>query len=111
VQHRLRRGEGWRAGAGPFGITLLIFPNGDPINPEARLAAVRSQTISGGRAPRRPGLALAVIATAQLMVVIELNVVTVALPGARGPRRGPFADARKMTREDRAADPSLTRGR
>jgi EmrB/QacA subfamily drug resistance transporter len=31
-------------------------------------------------APRRLGLALAVIATAQLMVVLDLNIVTVALP-------------------------------
>jgi MFS family permease len=30
--------------------------------------------------PRRLGLALAVIATAQLMVVLDLNIVTVALP-------------------------------
>jgi EmrB/QacA subfamily drug resistance transporter len=31
-------------------------------------------------APRRLGLALAVIATAQLMIVLDLNIVTVALP-------------------------------
>ena len=31
-------------------------------------------------APRRPGLALAVIATAQLMVALDLTIVTVALP-------------------------------
>jgi EmrB/QacA subfamily drug resistance transporter len=34
----------------------------------------------GEPAPRRLGLALAVIATAQLMVVLDLNIVTVALP-------------------------------
>jgi len=32
------------------------------------------------QAPRRLGLALAVIATAQLMVVLDLTIVTVALP-------------------------------
>jgi MFS family permease len=32
------------------------------------------------QAPRRPGLALAVIATAQLMVALDLTIVTVALP-------------------------------
>ena len=30
--------------------------------------------------PRRPGLVLAVIATAQLMVVLDLTIVVVALP-------------------------------
>jgi EmrB/QacA subfamily drug resistance transporter len=34
----------------------------------------------GALAPRRLGLALAVIATAQLMVVLDLTIVTVALP-------------------------------
>jgi EmrB/QacA subfamily drug resistance transporter len=36
------------------------------------------------RAPRRLGLALAVIATAQLMVVLDLTIVTVALPHIQG---------------------------
>jgi len=31
-------------------------------------------------AARRPGLALAVIATAQLMIVLDLTIVIVALP-------------------------------
>jgi EmrB/QacA subfamily drug resistance transporter len=35
---------------------------------------------SAAPAPRRLGLALAVIATAQLMIVLDLNIVTVALP-------------------------------
>jgi hypothetical protein len=36
--------------------------------------------LTTAQAPRRPGLALAVIATAELMVVLDLTIVTVALP-------------------------------
>jgi EmrB/QacA subfamily drug resistance transporter len=41
---------------------------------------VAAGTASAMRAPRRLGLALAVIATAQLMMAIDLTIVTVALP-------------------------------
>ena len=43
-------------------------------------AAPRKQAAAGAEAPRRLGLALAVIATAQLMVALDLTIVTVALP-------------------------------
>ena len=43
-----------------------------------RAAAGRAEGGQGG--PRRPGLALAVIATAQLMVVLDATIVNVALP-------------------------------
>jgi EmrB/QacA subfamily drug resistance transporter len=46
---------------------------------------VSTETVAGGtarvmQAPRRLGLALAVIATAQVMVALDLTIVTVALP-------------------------------
>ena len=43
-------------------------------------AAASSATASAGSPPRRLGLALAVIATAQLMVVLDATIVNVALP-------------------------------
>jgi EmrB/QacA subfamily drug resistance transporter len=43
-------------------------------------AGVQANAPPGGQAPTRLGLALAVIATAQLMVVLDLTIVTVALP-------------------------------
>jgi EmrB/QacA subfamily drug resistance transporter len=47
----------------------------------SRAAAVEGgAALTATAAPRRLGLALAVIATAQLMVVLDLNIVTVALP-------------------------------
>src|SRR5215469_3420840 len=48
-------------------------PQARPGVPEARAAVT-------AHPPRRLGLALAVIATAQLMVVLDLTIVTVALP-------------------------------
>ena len=49
--------------------------------PDTGAAAVEGGAVlSATAAPRRLGLALAVIATAQLMVVLDLNIVTVALP-------------------------------
>ena len=48
-------------------------PQARPGIPEARAAVT-------AHPPRRLGLALAVIATAQLMVVLDLTIVTVALP-------------------------------
>jgi EmrB/QacA subfamily drug resistance transporter len=49
--------------------------------PDGTRQAVQSQAAAtAARPPRRLGLALAVIATAQLMVVLDLNIVTVALP-------------------------------
>ena len=41
---------------------------------------VRPADTSAGSPPRRLGLALAVIATAQLMVVLDATIVNVALP-------------------------------
>ncbi|MGH3236651.1 MAG: MFS transporter [Streptosporangiaceae bacterium] len=48
--------------------------------PEAGPAVLQPQAVTTVQAPRRLGLALAVIATAQLMVVLDLTIVTVALP-------------------------------
>jgi EmrB/QacA subfamily drug resistance transporter len=51
--------------------------------PHTRAAALEEgapPAAAAAPAPRRLGLALAVIATAQLMVVLDLNIVTVALP-------------------------------
>jgi EmrB/QacA subfamily drug resistance transporter len=49
--------------------------------PEARTAGATSATADTGAAPpRRLGLALAVIAAAQLMVVLDATIVNVALP-------------------------------
>jgi EmrB/QacA subfamily drug resistance transporter len=48
--------------------------------PDTRAAPVEGGTAPVAQAPRRLGLALAVIATAQLMIVLDLNIVTVALP-------------------------------
>jgi EmrB/QacA subfamily drug resistance transporter len=47
---------------------------------EVSTAAASSATASTGSPPRRLGLALAVIATAQLMVVLDATIVNVALP-------------------------------
>jgi MFS family permease len=48
--------------------------------PHAGPAARQARAAAADQPPRRLGLALAVIATAQLMVVLDLNIVTVALP-------------------------------
>ena len=53
--------------------------------PEAGTAAATTAVSSSGSAPpRRLGLALAVIATAQLMVVLDATIVNVALPHIQG---------------------------
>ena len=52
-------------------------------SPDTTAAAAYSGAAPAGSAapaPRRLGLALAVIATAQLMVALDLTIVTVALP-------------------------------
>jgi EmrB/QacA subfamily drug resistance transporter len=48
--------------------------------PHAGPVVPRSGAAATARSPRRLGLALAVIATAQLMVALDLTIVTVALP-------------------------------
>jgi EmrB/QacA subfamily drug resistance transporter len=48
--------------------------------PDTRAAAAAGRAAPAVPAPRRLGLALAVIATAQLMVALDLTIVTVALP-------------------------------
>ena len=48
--------------------------------PHAGPAARQARAATTARAPRRPGLVLAVIATTQLMVVLDLTIVVVALP-------------------------------
>jgi EmrB/QacA subfamily drug resistance transporter len=49
--------------------------------PQAGVAAAQPRAAApAARPPRRLGLALAVIAAAQLMIVLDLNIVTVALP-------------------------------
>jgi len=48
--------------------------------PHAGPAARQARAAITARPPRRPGLVLAVIATAQLMVVLDLTIVVVALP-------------------------------
>jgi EmrB/QacA subfamily drug resistance transporter len=50
------------------------------VAPQAGPAALQARPPTTTRAPRRPGLVLAVIATAQLMVSLDLTIVTVALP-------------------------------
>jgi hypothetical protein len=48
--------------------------------PHTRAGAVERGGAPAAPAARRPGLALAVIATAQLMIVLDLTIVIVALP-------------------------------
>jgi len=48
--------------------------------PQARTIVPRAPAATTAQPPRRPGLVLAVIATAQLMVVLDLTIVVVALP-------------------------------
>jgi EmrB/QacA subfamily drug resistance transporter len=48
--------------------------------PDITPTAVHGGATPAARAPRRLGVALVVIATAQLMVVLDLTIVTVALP-------------------------------
>jgi EmrB/QacA subfamily drug resistance transporter len=48
--------------------------------PEARPSGLQPRAATTAQAPRRLGLVLAVIATAQLMIVLDLTIVNVALP-------------------------------
>jgi MFS family permease len=48
--------------------------------PEAGPTVRQPQAAAIAQAPRRLGLVLAVIATAQLMIILDLTIVTVALP-------------------------------
>jgi len=48
--------------------------------PDIRPAAAEAGVAPAAQAPRRLGLVLAVIATAQLMIVLDLTIVNVALP-------------------------------
>jgi hypothetical protein len=48
--------------------------------PQTRPAALRAPAVTTAQAPRRLGLALAVIATAQLMLALDTTIVNVALP-------------------------------
>jgi EmrB/QacA subfamily drug resistance transporter len=48
--------------------------------PDIAAAPVAASPSTGSAAPRRLGLALAVIATAQLMVVLDTTIVNIALP-------------------------------
>jgi len=54
--------------------------NGTAAREVSTAAAVAASPSTGSAAPRRLGLALAVIATAQLMVVLDATIVNVALP-------------------------------
>jgi len=51
-----------------------------PATPQAGPGVRHARAATTAQAPRRLGLALAVIATAQLMIVLDLTIVTVALP-------------------------------
>jgi MFS family permease len=53
---------------------------GQPTWEVSTAAASSAAATSSGAPPRRLGLALAVIATAQLMVVLDATIVNVALP-------------------------------
>jgi hypothetical protein len=48
--------------------------------PQAGPAALQPQAAATAQPPRRLGLVLAVIATAELMVALDLTIVNVALP-------------------------------
>ena len=54
--------------------------------PDITPGAVQGGAAPAAQAQRRLGMALAVIATAQLMVVLDLTIVTVALPQIPAPR-------------------------
>lgn len=55
-------------------------PDTGRLTREVSTAAASGAATSAGNPPRRLGLALAVIATAQLMVVLDATIVNVALP-------------------------------
>jgi EmrB/QacA subfamily drug resistance transporter len=73
------RTTAWRHTDKPTPYEEILVPDGTL---QAGLAAQQSRAAAGTAAqrPRRLGLALAVIATAQLMIVLDLTIVTVALP-------------------------------
>ena len=48
--------------------------------PDTKTVTTERRAVPAAPAPRRLGLALAVIATAQLMVALDLTIVTAALP-------------------------------
>jgi EmrB/QacA subfamily drug resistance transporter len=54
--------------------------NGSAAREVSTAASVAASPSTGSAAPRRLGLALAVIATAQLMIVLDATIVNVALP-------------------------------
>jgi hypothetical protein len=65
----------------------IIVPAGTP---QAGPAPLQARAATAAQAPRRLGLVLAVIATAQLMIVLDLTIVNIALPHiqAQEKRRG-----------------------
>jgi EmrB/QacA subfamily drug resistance transporter len=72
------RAAAWPDTGKPSPKEEILVPDGTP---QAGVAAPRGQAAATAtQAPRRLGLALAVIATAQLMVALDLTIVTVALP-------------------------------
>ena len=66
-----------KVGRSPVPEEEIIVTTGTP---EARPAVLQPQAATTAQAPRRLGLVLAVIATAQLMIILDLTNVTVALP-------------------------------
>jgi hypothetical protein len=81
--HRLRdarshsRAAAWPQAGPPVPEEEIIVTAGTP---HAGPAARQARAAATAQAPRRLGLVLAVIATAQLMVVLDLTIVVVALP-------------------------------
>jgi MFS family permease len=63
------------------GITVSVTSSDTGTTPGIAVAARGAATgATAGQPPRRLGLALAVIATAQLMIVLDSSIVNVALP-------------------------------
>src|SRR5215470_10416561 len=81
--HRLRdarsrsRAAAWPWAGQPAPEEEIIMTTGTP---HAGLAARQARAATTAQAPRNLGLVLAVIATAQLMVALDLTIVNVALP-------------------------------
>src|SRR5207237_10854419 len=72
VQHALKLGR--------IVLSATTPDTGQPTREVSTAAASSAAGTSTGSPPRRLGLALAVIATAQLMVVLDATIVNVALP-------------------------------
>ena len=72
VQHALKLGR--------IVLSATTPDTGQPTREVSTAAASSAAGTSAGAPPRRLGLALAVIATAQLMVVLDATIVNVALP-------------------------------